>query len=350
MPAIFDRLGDPAPGIVTTHDEFAISFTPTDAQHKVQALITSRDEKHARELFRLCSQEQWNYETAKTELPKLDLDSITTEISYRPFDSRWTIWDSNVAVHRRERVMRHMMFENVAITTSRQAGAIGSAEFDAVMAVERPVDFNFYRRGGEFVFPAYLLAAEGDNAKRSESYSDSFRTFIDERYDFHYSPEEILGYIYAILHAPVYREKYAEFLRQDFPRIPFAEKASDFEALSHLGWELVQAHLLKDYPDDGLGKLDGKGDETVEAVRYSEAEKAVWINKTQCFKPVPEDVWNFHIGGYQVLEKYLKSRKGRQLSLDETKHVGKVADSLAFTITQMAKIDKAYKIAFPDRG
>lgn len=85
-------------------------------------------------------------------------------------------------------------------------------------------------------------------------------------------------------------------------------------------------------------------------MRYSEAEKAVWINETQFFKPVPEDVWNLHIGGYQVLEKYLKSRKGRQLSLDEMKHVGKVADSLAFTITQMAKIDKAYKKAFPDRG
>ena len=79
-------------------------------------------------------------------------------------------------------------------------------------------------------------------------------------------------------------------------------------------------------------------------------EKAIKINKTQCFKPVPEDVWKFHIGCYQVLEKYLKSRKGRQLSLEEIKHVGAVADSLAFTITQMAKIDKAYKKAFPDRG
>jgi len=112
----------------------------------------------------------------------------------------------------------------------------------------------------------------------------------------------------------------------------------------------VQAHLLKEYTDAGLAKYHGKGDDTVEAVRYSEAERAIWINKTQCFKPVPEDVWNFHIGGYQVLEKYLKSRKGRQLSLDEINHVAAIADSLAFTIVQMAKIDVAYKKAFPDRG
>jgi hypothetical protein len=146
------------------------------------------------------------------------------------------------------------------------------------------------------------------------------------------------------------RARYYDFLRQDFPRIPFPKKAFDFESLSELGWELVQAHLLKEYPNAGLAKLDGKGDETVETWGYSEVEKAIKINKTQCFKPVPEDVWKFHIGGYQVLEKYLKSRKGQQLSLDEIKHVGAVADSLAFTITQMAKIDKAYKKAFPDCG
>ena len=85
-------------------------------------------------------------------------------------------------------------------------------------------------------------------------------------------------------------------------------------------------------------------------MRYSPAEKAVSINKTQFFKPVPQDVWDFHIGGYQVLDKYLKSRKGRALSLDEINHVGAIADSLAFTIEQMAKIDKAYQAAFAQRG
>jgi hypothetical protein len=196
-----------------------------------------------------------------------------------------------------------------------------------------------------YVFPLFLYLPD-----KRESLSHEFRAFIDSRFDHQYSAEEIFGYIYAVLHATAYRTCYDEFLRQDFPRIPFPEKTTDFESLSNLGWELVQAHLLKDYPDAGLAKFEGKGDETVEAVRYSEVENTVWINKTQCFKPVSEDVWNFHIGGYQVLEKYLKSRKGRQLSLDEIKHVGKVADSLAFTITQMAKIDKVYKKAFPDRG
>jgi len=93
-----------------------------------------------------------------------------------------------------------------------------------------------------------------------------------------------------------------------------------------------------------------KGDHTVEAVRYSPEEQAIWINKTQFFKPVPLAVWEFHVGGYQVLDKYLRSRKGRKLSLDEINQIGAIADSLAFTIEQMAKIDEAYKAAFVERG
>ncbi len=132
--------------------------------------------------------------------------------------------------------------------------------------------------------------------------------------------------------------------------MPFPELADDFERLSKLGWALVQAHLLRELPRKKLADYHGKGDHAVEAVRYSPEEKSIFINKTQYFKPVPQDVWNFHIGGYQVLDKYLKSRKGRALSLDEINHVGAIADSLAFTIAQMAKIDEAYKAAFAERG
>ena len=112
----------------------------------------------------------------------------------------------------------------------------------------------------------------------------------------------------------------------------------------------MQAHLLREFPRRGLAAYPGKGDHTVEAVRYSPDEHAIWINKSQSFAPVPQAVWDFHIGGYQVLDKYLKSRKGRILTLDEINHVSAVADSLAFTIDQMALIDIAYRKAFPDRA
>jgi predicted helicase len=151
----------------------------------------------------------------------------------------------------------------------------------------------------------------------------------------------------AILHAPTYRKRYAEFLRIDFPRIPFCDTKAQFDELSKLGDVLVNAHLLRKQKRGKLAEYHGKGEHVVEAVRYSPAEQAIHINKTRHFAPVPEDVWNFHIGGYQVIEKYLKSRKTRKLSLDEINHVGAIADSLAFTITQMARIDEAYASAFP---
>jgi len=193
------------------------------------------------------------------------------------------------------------------------------------------------------VFPLWCFESK---AAPRENFSQSFRTFIDSHYDHHYAPEEILGYIYAVLHAPTYRDRYAEFLRIDFPRVPFPEAANDFETLAGLGWALVQAHLLRELPRHRLATYHGKGDHTVEALRYSPQEQAIWINKTQCFKPVPKAVWEFHIGGYQVLDKYLKSRKGRTLSLDEISHLSAVADSLAFTIDQMARIDALYRAAF----
>jgi predicted helicase len=195
-----------------------------------------------------------------------------------------------------------------------------------------------------YVFPAHTF----HNDESRENFSPEFRAFLDARYDHHYTPEDILGYIYAILHAPTYRTRYAEFLRIDFPRVPFPESADDFETLSGLGWALVQAHLLRELPRRRLAAYHGRGDHNVKTVRYAPAEQAMAINETQCFRPVPQAVWDFHIGGYQVLDKYLKSRKGRVLSLDEIDHVGAIADSLAFTIEQMAKIDEAYKAAFSD--
>lgn len=339
VPAIFARLGDPAPGFVTTHDQFAISFTREEAANKVERLISSSDEEAARKFFRLCSQGQWSYSIAKAELKEADIDLEMQEILYRPFDLRWTIWDRNVAVHRRERVMNLLRKENVAIITSRLTkGEI----FRHAQVTKEPAEaicMSPLTSNNGFVFPLYK--------DELETLAPNFRIFLDARYNHHYSPEEILGYIYAILYAPSYRSRYAEFLRIDFPRIPFPEDAEDFEALSNVGWALVQAHLLRDVPRGKLGGFHGKGDRTVEAVRYAPDDERIWINTAQSFAPVPQAVWDFHIGGYQVLDKYLKSRKGRVLSLDEIDHVAEVADSLAFTIDQMARIDAAYRTAFP---
>jgi predicted helicase len=180
-----------------------------------------------------------------------------------------------------------------------------------------------------------------------ENLSPDFRGFLDTRYDHHYAPEEIFGYIYAVLHAPTYRTRYADFLRTDFPRIPFPETCDHFESLAGLGWRLVQVHLMHETPKAGLAVYRGRGKHEVETVAYASADQSLHINATQFFAPVPEEVWNFHIGGYQVIDKYLKSRRGRVLSLDEIDQVTRIAHALAFTLDQMKAIDAAYGAAFP---
>jgi hypothetical protein len=234
---------------------------------------------------------------------------------------------------------------NLALVSSRFTKGESFAHALVTNAMIEKIIMSPKTSNNGFIFPLY------DSPDcHNENFSADFRAFIDARYEPHYTPEEILGYIYAILHAATYRARYADFLRIDFPRVSFPESADDFETLSGLGWALVQAHLLRELPGRALAAYHGKGGHTVETVLYSPEQQAVAINKTQFFKPVPQAVWDFHIGGYQVLDKYLKSRKGRVLSLDEINHVSAIADSFAFTIEQMARIDEAYRAAFPDRG
>jgi predicted helicase len=158
------------------------------------------------------------------------------------------------------------------------------------------------------------------------------------------TPEQVMSYIYPVLHSPTYRTKYADFLKTDFPRIPFTDDYKLFTALAELGWELIQAHLQKDNNLNtqykGLGDYAVKGDNKAAKPLYAEAQNRLYINSNQYFDKIPSEAYNFYIGGYQVLNKYLKDRKGRTLTLDEINNVESVAKILQFTIDQMQKIDE----------
>jgi predicted helicase len=294
----------------------------------------------------------WSVARAQEELRETGIDrKLLRRLSYRPFDDRVTYYtgkSSGFVSRPTHDVMKHLLRpENPSLVTCR---LLTSEDWSHVLITNGIID-NCYvssaSRERAYAFPLYL---DRGSSAFVPNFSFAFRNFLDERYEHHYSPEEILGYIYAVLHAPSYRIRYAEFLRIDFPSVPFAGSADDFEVLSGLGWALLQAHLLRELPRQGLAKYDGKGNHKVEVSRYSIEERRISINKTQSFGPVPQAVWEFRIGGYQVLDKYLKSRMGRILSLDEINHVPAIADSLAFTIAQMVKIDRAYTAAFPNRG
>ena len=168
-----------------------------------------------------------------------------------------------------------------------------------------------------------------------------------------FGPEDIFNYAYAIFHSPAYRARYAEFLKIDFPRLPLTSDKKLFKALVKRGNELVSLHLMEspllDNPE-AYPRFDIEGSNEVEKVRYMEPKPAagetpatqgrVYINKEQYFEGIGPELWEFHIGGYQVLEKWLKDRKGRQLSFDDIHHYQKIAVALGETRRLMAEIDE----------
>jgi predicted helicase len=331
-------------GVITARDDFAIGYSKKELLQRIGAFQkSSKSPKELAEEFGLKDTRGWSLARAQKAINDGPAwQENIKPILYRPFDQRFVAHDPRLIDWGRWGLMSSLRETEPSLVVVRQ---VAEDAFNHVIATTEIADNRLTRsnKGTCYQFPIFLHAG----GERSENLSADFRSFLDARYEHRYAPQEILGYIYAVLHAPSYRTRHAEFLRIDFPRVPFPQEAEDFEILSKLGWSLVEMHLLRHMAPMELAQYHGKGDHAVETVRYSQTEQAVWINKTQSFRPVPEDVWNFHTGGYQVLDKYLKSRKGRTLSLDEINHVASVAGALAFSIAQMEKIDKTYRKIFP---
>jgi predicted helicase len=151
-------------------------------------------------------------------------------------------------------------------------------------------------------------------------------------------------YIYAILYSNTYRIKYGEFLKTDFPRIPFCSDYKLFQNAAKLGKQLIELHLMKSEKlDRPATKFEGKGGHSVNQVTYEQSKKMICINAEQYFAPVASDVWEYQIGGYQVMEKWLKDRKGRRLSLDDIKCYCRVSTALKETIAIQRKLDEIYE-------
>ena len=355
IPSIFSPNGDPAPGIVTTHDQFAISWTPEEAATKVERLLATSSEDEARDQWRLCSQNQWQYDQAKQELAGGSWHGQIKPVLYRPFDVRATVFDRNVAVHRRERVMRHMLVgPNLGLCVGRAGQVIGSDTWEIVFASKFSSDFNLFRRGGNCLFPLYIYSTK-KSARVGERRvpnlnSDFVKAFSSATtLDFipdgtgnlttTFGPEDVFHYIYAILHSPEYRRRYADFLKSDFPRVPVTNCGALFESLAALGKRLTALHLME--ADDGEAPVfPVSGDNRVEKVSYAPPQRRVWINSEQYFDGVAPDTWEFTIGGYQPAEKWLKDRKNRPLSYDNIAHYCRLCAALAETPRIMASIDE----------
>lgn len=149
------------------------------------------------------------------------------------------------------------------------------------------------------------------------------------------SAENVFYYMYAIFHAP--RQRYAEFIKIDFPRLPLTSDKALFQKLAQLGQKLVKIHLKENEEIDSDCGFPIEGDNQIEKITYK--DERVYINKAQYFDNIKSEVWQFHIGGYQVCQKWLKDRKGRVLNYDDCEHYFYIVAALENTIDLMTEID-----------
>ncbi|MFZ3122008.1 MAG: type ISP restriction/modification enzyme [Thermodesulfovibrionales bacterium] len=363
-PKITDIFPVNSVGIATARDNLTIKWTTNEVWTTILN-FSKLDVETARQAYNLGKDvRDWKVEFAQKDLKESGMDKNNiVPILYRPFDIRHTYYTGKSRGFHcmpRPEVMRHLMRENLGLCVGRAGQVVGLEKpWNVVYVSENIVDLNLFYRGGESVCPLYIYQQKDKPKKRSLSsimmlfepqaeygvkkpnLSPDLIEKLSKEFKKAPSPEQIFYYIYAVLYSNIYRTKYAEFLKIDFPKIPFTSDYKLFKKMSDYGERLVDLHLLKSAEiDKPIAKFQGKGNDKVEKLRYEKGK--LYINNEQYFEGITQDIWEYQVGGYQVCDKWLKDRKGRALSLEEIKHYCKVVTVLKKTMEIQTKIDSVY--------
>ncbi|MDY0143821.1 MAG: type ISP restriction/modification enzyme [Bacteroidales bacterium] len=337
-------------GFETAKDKFLIKFNKTDIKSLKQDIEDFSSEEIS---------SKYNLKITKANEVKSDIDNAyTIESLYRPFDKRYTLISTNskgVMFRPRFDTVKHLLKENVALLCcKRQTSFDFQHAFITKSAVER-CSVSLQTGEVSYAFPLYLYRETNGQKtiEQTEERTPNLKTeilnqiaenlgltFTNEKETTKntFAPIDILDYIYAVLHSPTYREKYKEFLKIDFPRVPYPKDQNTFWQLVKLGGEIRQIHLLESPTvEQYITQYPMDGDNVVGKPKYKDGK--VFINDTQYFDNVPQVAWEFYIGGYQPAQKWLKDRKDRKLEFDDILHYQKIIVALTETDRLMKEID-----------
>jgi len=356
--SVEDIFIDKATGFVTGNDEHLIGFDRERMVDIVHTLV-SKDitDEEIEERFGIRDVSGWPVSQRRKSLILGGLDDRRLRlVSYRPFDNRFCYYHSFLQ-RAREELMTHLLKDNIALLSTRMIKGETPNHFFVSKSPVEKIFLSPKTSNNAFVFPLYLYPAEGemqfDGSHRRPNLKPEFVKVVSEKLGLKFvedgrgdleetfGPEDIFNYAYAVFHSSNYRTRYAEFLKIDFPRLPLTSDNGLFKSLAAKGAELVALHLMESPALNNL--ITGypvTGTNAVDKVTYDDNNQRVNINKTQYFEGVPPEVWEFHIGGYQVCQKWLKDRKGRTLTYDDLTHYQKVIVALNETIRLMAEIDE----------
>ncbi len=354
-------------GVVTARDAVVFDFDRDSLLRRIrQFRDTALSDEMLKVTYGLRDSGSWSVRTARNALMQDDdWEDRIVPCLYRPFDTRWLFYHPAMIERGRYEVMRHMLVgDNSALVMPKQHKAESGVLATRTIAAHKSVaayDINYF-------FPLYIypepLPPQQEDRRRwvnmmlfePEALYDAKKSNLNSAliaaltaaYGEEPSPEAIFHYLYAVLHAPAYRTKYAAFLKMDFPRIPFTADAQLFKKMAALGEKLTGLHLLTSpdldppacrFEGDGDGRI---GKDRKSGLRYDAAAQRVCINATQHFAPVPESVWTYPVGGYQVCQKWLKDRRQRRLELDDIRAYCRIVTALGRTLEIQSRIDALY--------
>ncbi|MFA6917871.1 MAG: type ISP restriction/modification enzyme, partial [Candidatus Gracilibacteria bacterium] len=346
-------------GIVSSRDDLVIDFDKEKLKERIDLLTDENiSDQELIDEFKIKEKKNWKLRVVRKTLQQdNNLEDYYREILYRPFDKRSIFYDKAMLERAREEVMRHMGYGNIGLIVNRQ---IRTKDITQMFICENLMDLHILETANASanILPLFLYSDE----IKSSNINEGFIQKISEETNQTFKLDQIIqifDYIYGILYLPQYREKYAEQLKIDFPRIPLpsqvagaeilSENIKDskeiFEKISTFGNKLRNLHLLTDpvFEDQSKWNLKIGGiksmdtdDWKVTKVEYKQSEKRVYVNDSQYFEGIEPEVWKYYVGGYQVLDKWLKDRKKaeRCLSLDDLMHYMKIVISLRETIRE----------------
>ena len=339
-----------AAGAQTRRDNVCVEYDKQKLIEKFSDLSINNDLDLLKQKYNIKDTEYWTLGKAKSHIQLHEIESMVLKYAYRPFDNRWVYYNPDIIERgdsRKELMQNLLKGNNIALLSCRQQVEVGFHHiFCSEILTERCI-VSLKSRELTYVFPLYTYPNTENQQtniflERTPNLFPNFLEAIKAKLGYQPTPEAIFYYAYAIFHSPTYRQRYAEFLKIDFPRLPLTSNPDLFKALATEGEKLVNLHLLKsEHLQNLITRYEGQGGNQVTEVRYNESQQRVYINKDQYFVGIYNEIWQFKIGGYQVLEKWLKDRKkaNRHLSSEDILHYQKIVVALHKTQNIMNNID-----------
>lgn len=343
-------------GLLTKRDDLSIGFDEKKLYEKISYFL---DEKKSVEevcgKFKLVlkDKDKWDAVKTRNSVSKQEIKVGIQDCLYRPFDVRKVFYNPFFVARPNTKVLSHFTEENLGLIICRQGQAAGGDEWNVVFTCKSLTDQNVYRRGGGTIFPLYIYPEFANdlfvNTERTPNLNSEIIEQIVDSLGLEFTnektkraetfaPIDVFDYIYSVLHSPTYREKYKEFLKIDFPRVPYPKDVKTFWQLVKLGGEIRQIHLLEsEVVEEYITQYPIEGNDVVGKLKFD--NNRVYINETQYFDKVPQTAWEFYIGGYQPAQKWLKDRKDRALSFEDILHYQKIIVALTETARLMKEID-----------